>query len=1203
MNSVELSSPTVVDQAVRDELLDINQSFIVQAPAGSGKTELLTQRILALLANVEKPENLLAITFTRKAAAEMRERVVSALRLALLAKPSSSHELARWNLAKEVLASDRKNGWNLIDNPSRLNIYTIDALSARLTGALPLLSQTGTIPAIAEQAYPYYQQAAEQLLAGISSNDLVAENIKILLAHKDNNLKQVIDLLAQLLSKRLQWMGRINSHDHQLTCEQLFESLNLIVRENLINFYQEFPKDILSELPLLIRQSVDVLGQTDKKGIKNLMQLSEVEAIGEPSEFDLVLWKGIAELLLTSSTTKPAFYKSVNKRNGFPLPGDASNDEQAASFLVNKKVMTKILKDLAHFPQLAVQLNEIRLLPEDVESSLENPVLKAVIELLPIAAGHLKLVFQQYNILDFSELSLSSLNALGSDDAPSDVALALDYQIEHILIDEFQDTSTPQIRLLEMLTAGWDGSSQRSLFLVGDPMQSIYRFRDANVSLFMQIAQFGLGQIQPAFRQLQVNFRSKKAIIDWVNQQFSQVMPEQDDLTLSAVSYASSIAFHPDDSASQVKTWVTVEQNNNKAETQKILEIVKNHLQQNTHISQGKPLKTLAILARSRAHFSSIIDGLNENSIAYQAVDIEPLSQKIIVSDITRLALALTDPYDQLSWTACLRSPWFSLSLDDIRKVLSQFKNGQKDFPNTLKAYIVSDKTQGANHTVDRSSNRDPLSQQGLERLERILPILEHTIEQKGRKPFEKWLMGCFESVGGLLQIDINSEHQDLETCISTIAEFVDGGEILDRQGLMLALDSLYAAPNPLADNQIQIMTIHKSKGLEFDRVILPRLDGRSAGLDAPLLKWTEVIDQLGNSHNLLAISKQTGKENDSIYRYINFLDKQKEKFENQRILYVAATRAKSELHLFANVSIDVKATDKNEDGVTQFKAPQSNSFIGMLWQGVESTVQVIETLAETEAQVVVPHKLNESEIASIAGLDDAQQQLAYIFPSRKIKQTNLEKVAQVSYGRTNNPVDEPVQLTLGEGPEHSSDGVVSNQFTEQASIVGTVIHRQLEWLSNRNIEEFVLPDNWGKLTESQLLTAGISRDLLIQSTVQVLKAINKTLNDQTGRFILTKHPQAKSELTLHKRLSSGLFLSRIVDRTFVFDDQRWIVDYKSAEPNDGEDLAEFLSREIELYKLQMNDYVQLFKKLENRPIIAGLYFPMISHFEPLFKS
>jgi len=1186
-----LSQHSVIDQSIRDELLDISQSFIVQAPAGSGKTELLTQRILALLASVNKPENILAITFTRKAAAEMRERVVSALLLASQPAPQSSHELARWKLAKTVLEVDNKNNWHLIENPNRLNIYTIDALSASLSGALPLLSQTGTIPSIEDNPFRFYRLAAERLLASIKNKDSVADNIKTLLVHKDNNLKQVTELIAHLLSKRLQWLGRINAQDHQLTCENLFESLSVIIEEKLQMVYHDFPVDILSELPPLLNQATEVLNKADKKKLDNLLAIKDVAAITQPTSEDLVLWKAIAEMLLTSSRTKPTFFKSPTKNNGFPVAKDAGNDQQADRFLTNKNNLKEMLKDLSGIPNLAARINEVRLLPDDIETAIENPVLQAVIELLPLAASHLKLVFQDFNILDFNELSLSSLNALGSEDAPTDMALALDYHLEHILVDEFQDTSSPQIRLIEILTAGWDGSSNKSLFLVGDPMQSIYRFRDANVSLFMQIAKFGVGQLQPKFRQLQVNFRSNQNIIDWVNTQFDQIMPEQDDLTLSAVSYASSTAFHLALESSRVKCKVTLDALDHQKQAKEILKVVQQHLQKNKQLLPEQPLKTLAILARSRSHLTDIIQVLNQNDIAYQAVEIEPLNNKMIVSDITNLALALCDAYDQLSWTACLRSPWFGLKLDDINRVLKKLRNSRLNVPEILQQLLT-----------ERDKDEVNLSLEASKRIIKLLPILTHAIQQKGKKPFAKWLFGCFEAVGGLLQIDIESDFQDLNTCIEIIAEFENGGELIDRIGLKQALEGLYAAANPRADNQVQLMTIHKSKGLEFDRVILPRLDARSAGVDSPLLKWAEVVDSRGRSHNLLATSKQTGKENDSIYQFINYLEKQKDKYERQRVLYVAVTRARSELFLYANVNSD----SKNSESIMP---PVANSFLGMLWNGVEDSLEFIGDDNNEDSKLrsdrrINPVQANETQLASLTELADVDAQLQYLFPPRKIKQANLDSIENVPEIYLNHSIAENDKNSLSSINVMNEQVQRTDENNQTAKAIGIVIHQQLEWLSKQNMADYKLPTHWREIIEGQIVAEGLhlnKKELQAQVSV-VESAVVNTLADEMGKFILGDHPKAKSELILHKNISSGIFLTRVVDRTFVVNGKRWIIDYKSAVPLKGESMADFLAKEKSLYQGQMEEYVELFKNMETGPIVAGLYFPLLQHFEKIIE-
>ena len=100
------------DAAIRLQATDPRHSFLVQAPAGSGKTELLTDRILALLSTVKRPEDIVAITFTRKAAAEMHERVLEKLTKGLSDMPPAlEHERRSWEMARKVLERDRECQW------------------------------------------------------------------------------------------------------------------------------------------------------------------------------------------------------------------------------------------------------------------------------------------------------------------------------------------------------------------------------------------------------------------------------------------------------------------------------------------------------------------------------------------------------------------------------------------------------------------------------------------------------------------------------------------------------------------------------------------------------------------------------------------------------------------------------------------------------------------------------------------------------------------------------------------------------------------------------------------------------------------------------------------------------------------------------------------------------------------------------------
>lgn len=1163
----------VVDQGVRDELLDTSKSFIVQAPAGSGKTELLTQRILALFCIIDKPENILAITFTNKASAEMQNRVVSALQMGLKPEPSASHEQKRWRLAKQVLQRDKQMNWHLLDNPSRLNIMTFDSFSARLSAALPLLSQTGMLPKIAEDPGTYYDEAIESLLATIDEDTPVSNSLQMLLAHKDNNLNQVSELLTGMLNKRVQWLAPVKNHLEDFSQNRYLDSLKQITTEKLGKLYHSISADIVAELPPLLSQASRVLSAKENGKKQNLEALGEVQAIAKPDYQDLNLWKAIAELLLKANSSE--FLSSFDKRAGFPTDKDAANEAEKIAFTTNKQMVTQIAADLKNHPEIGESLYQISLLPDLEDINADNQALMAALTLLPMAVAHLKLVFSRYNVIDFSELLLSSLDALGHADAPSDLALALDYRLQHILIDEFQDTSTPQIELLKLLMAGWEGDANKTLFLVGDPMQSIYRFRDANVSLFMKIRDQGVAGVKPNFRQLKVNFRSDETIVNWVNTHFAAIMPEQDDLDLSAVSYANSVAFNQmsqqaaDKEQYGVNSLYTLESADHYLQAQTIVDQVQQHLANNNQKGQKK---TLAILARGRNHLKEIIELLNQNNLKFQAHSIDRLDQKIIVSDLVSLTFALLDEYDQTHWFACMRSPWFGLDLQDIRQVMLETEN-HLPFIHRIKqamSLMTSDAAQ---------------------RCDKLIPILTCAIEQRNKKDFHQWLWGTFEAVGGLGQLDYLAEYEDLKTCLDALEKLNAEGQLNDQKAVMAAMSNLYASIDVTADEQVQVMTIHGSKGLEFDTVILPRLDAIGNKSEQELMKWTEVIDDAGKGHTLLAISKETGKEHGKLYRYINYLDNKKSNYELQRLFYVAATRAREKLVLFGNIKADPKfdgeaANDHSSSAnLAAYKKPQSGSLLGLLWPVQQGGFDIIPSSeSSSSGSVSAQNPEHRAEV-------DEQP----IYQTRYIKRVAIDQIEAVPKAYASVDTDKPQERSTVE----EKSVVVLQEAKAQAAAIGTVLHRQLQWISEQFSDDFRLPDNWPEITRSQLKQQYAFDDEELGKSVEtVLSGVNKTLSDSWGKIILAAKEDAHSEYCMQKKLEHTNYLTRIIDRTFVYEGKRWIVDYKSSQPVEGESMSDFLEKEIMMYREQMQDYFNLFAKIETLPIVAGLYFPLLSHFE-----
>ncbi|MCL2296780.1 MAG: UvrD-helicase domain-containing protein, partial [Proteobacteria bacterium] len=222
------------DQRARERALDVTQSFLVQAPAGSGKTELLIRRMLALLAQVDRPERILAMTFTRKAAAEMRERIVAALRAARADAPlTSPHEQPTRDLALAVLAQDARQQWHLIEQPSRLRMMTIDAFCAQLLRQTPLTSRWGAMPSFEEFVQPRYEAAVREALrdADDEAQPFWCEVLKTL----GNNGNRLVETMSALLMKREQWLPLFGCALRQDQRTMLQSVLSVEVENELTN--------------------------------------------------------------------------------------------------------------------------------------------------------------------------------------------------------------------------------------------------------------------------------------------------------------------------------------------------------------------------------------------------------------------------------------------------------------------------------------------------------------------------------------------------------------------------------------------------------------------------------------------------------------------------------------------------------------------------------------------------------------------------------------------------------------------------------------------------------------------------------------------------------------------------------------------------------------------------------------------------------
>ena len=1108
---------TPVDQAERSLALDPTDSFIVQAPAGAGKTGLLTKRYLRLLARVESPESIVAITFTRKAAGEMRSRVIDALqRAGVDAGAEDAHQREIGELARRVLIRDRQQAWRLLTNPGRLRIQTFDSLAASLAGQMPLLSQFGASPQTVEDARQHYLEAALRTIEQLEGEGDAAAAIARLLARLDNRVAALQSLIAAMLGRRDQWLRHIVNPERRVR-EAIEGTLAEIVAQALEELAQAVPLEIRQELPAVARFAADNLGPDSP-----IAACRDLPAMPESDPAFLPVWQGLAALLLT----KDGWRKTVTKTSGFP-----TSDKEM------KGRMLGLLERLRVNDLLRDKFTALAALPAPAYEDEEWLVLEGLFAVLRRAVAELKLVFQAHGEVDFAEISLAALHALGQGHAPSELLLKLDYRIQHLLVDEFQDTSINQFLLLEKLISGWEEGDGRTLFLVGDPMQSIYRFREAEVGLFLKVMRQGIAGIRPKYLQLRVNFRSQQGIIDWANRAFPQVLPEREDMTLGAVPYARSVAQRTGLSGEAVRQHCFIGRDD-PGEAERIAEIVRGARAENP---QGGSQR-IAILVSSRAHLAEVVRVLRERRLPFNAVDIDSLANKPVVQDLLALTRALLHLGDRISWLALLRAPYCGLTLADLYRLAG----------DALGAAVID--------LLRRTDRVAALSEDGRCRLQRVIPILESALAERGRHPLRDWVEWSWTALGGPAAVEDATALLDAEAYFQLLETLDAGGDLDDFSQLPQQVETLFAQPDSNAGNDLQLMTIHSAKGLEFDTVILPGL-GKQPSRDRPqLLYWLEQASEEQEGELLFGPIKAVGQRQDGrTASYIKGLEADKRELETGRLLYVAATRAKKRLHLLGHVSLNSRG---------ELIRPPRNSLLHSLWPVVEDEY---ERCLEA-GRLHIPEAADDQA----GGVYLARHRLASDWscpppPTGVGQMKALQRLMETA----------PVEF---------------NWASDMARHVGVVVHRLLEYLAGSGAVDAALdsPGRFDQIAGQMLAGEGLAAGELEQARQRVMDALRNTLSDERGRWILSaRHQAAHCEMAI-TTCADGEFQHLVIDRTFIDEEGvRWVIDYKTS-THMGGDMEAFLDREQARYQVQLERYAAVFRISEGRPVRMALYFPLL---------
>jgi ATP-dependent exoDNAse (exonuclease V) beta subunit len=1087
------------DSVARRRAVDTSRSFIVRAPAGAGKTELLVQRFLALLAVVPAPEAVVAITFTVRAAGEMRARIVAALAGAAAGvAPDGEHGQRTHALALAALARDRARGWDLPDNPARLQIQTIDALCSRLAHRMPVLARLGAGLGATERPRPLYVAAARMLLDQIE-DPRAGPHLARLLLHVDGDERALVGLVADMLAERDRWLRHVAS-EAGVQRAMLERDLRDTVADALGALAAATPDWLAAELPPLAAAAAAAVPADAESALRACAGLT---AMPPPDVAALPQWLGLADLLLTDGG-EPR--RQLRAEQGFVPNGDAGLRE----------AMLGVLRRLADEPAWVRRLAGVRRLPPPAYDDAQWEICDALLNVLPYAAACLRVTFAEAGAADFTEIAHAALRALGEPDAPTDLALALDQRIEHLLVDEFQDTSFTQLELLARLTAGWQPGDGRTLFLVGDPMQSIYRFREAEVALFERVERHGLGTLAPEPLALRRNFRAQAGLVDWVNATFARVFPAPGESD-AHVPFTPALAPRPALEGVAVQIHAVAPD----AEVARILAIL-------ADTRRERADATIAVLVRAREQLAPLVAALRANGISFRGVDIEPLAGAQVVQDLHALTRALLHLADRVAWLAVLRAPWCGLSLADLHALVRDHAE------QTVWQAIVEER------------GRARLSDDGQRRLSRLKRVLADALAERGRHPLRCWIEGAWTALGGAACVRTAAEWANAQRYLRLLETLDAGGEPARLEEIDEALADLYADADPEGDERLQLMTIHRAKGLEFDTVIVPSL-GRSPGR-TPERLLTVLEQPRGTSSRLLVAPLGPGGEPDPVARYLRHVDACAEAEEATRLLYVAATRARERLHLLGSAGRSGR--------------PRRDSLLARLWP----------VLADAFGEVPAPAE--EARAAKAAP------------PRAPLRRLPSGWVPPGTPPPRLWPVPEP---ELPETPEFA-------WVSDVARHVGRAVHRALDRIGKDG------RGRWDALgaREQEARLRGLLRELgtpagqLDAATARAAAAIRNTLEDPRGQWLLEHaHADARSEHELSAWID-GRLVTGTLDRTFVDEHGvRWIVDFKTG-VHEGGSVERFLDEEVERYRPQLERYARLMRRLDRRPLRVGIYFPLM---------
>ena len=1135
--------------ATQQKALALDKNISVTAGAGSGKTAILVERFLKIVSrDAGKVRRVLAITFTKKAVAEMRERVAEQINKLLDKSP----------------AQEQNKLLQVRDHLNSASISTIHSFCASVLREFPL--EAGLAPDFNEmdelRSEVFKYEAVDRAFESLEQlpQDKETDWMSFFLAL---NTAKIRKALKAMLDKPYE-MEQIESRFGQMKEEDWRSFLHNIWLEKIRQIVQPWVVEeaigqagsILRDCPVPSHEDGSTVHRLLTQFVREQKTANEIEK-----------YKILVRVIQTFTTQKGTAYKNLGK-----LGTNAGWPQEKRALLV----------ELSEFcAQWAPQILQAGLAPPPGEEDEQwFKYFRMLLHLYEITREDYTRQKKEIGVVDYEDLLLLTLHLLRSNEA---VRSELASRFDFIMVDEFQDTNELQWEIIRLLAVENGEPAGDKVFIVGDPKQSIYAFRNADVRVFKNVKRdFARSAGHSDVKQYAGNiifedsFRFLPVLNGFINFVFSHILQE-DPANPFTVEYNPLVSKRELPGKGQIELALLESEQPVKEEAlymaRSIRYLLDNKItcfkwredkEEETDIKYGD----IAILLRGRTHLLQIEQTLRDHGIPFKTVSGIGFWQKQEIYDFYHILRFLNSPDDDFALLAVLRSTFFIIA-DHILLRFTQMPG------DTLVEKLRQFTAQTDATAQDEETNA----------LLKAAVLIDKWLHLRERLPLEDLLHRIIDDLRlrSVLAAQINGEQ-----LIANIDKLIEAAQGFSSSGAGGLSDFLYYLEDlmdksekegeaPLIqedDSTVKIITIHSAKGLQFPVVFLPFLNqgksGRSSGI--------YLEPENGLAVNLAGENNNAGFY---YYRHLRRIARQREEAEKRRLFYVAITRARDYLFLSAAIK-----NNKPEDN-TPLAWLQESFLKGEYDLFAEESIEHPDFKLRIVRQVPPVEKEEKESTGFFKEVEQLEQFVRDYRPVPKEAAPLEGGMGAIVFSATrimtylHDPQEYYRRYHLGFF-EHDYEVFARDIYKSDLSLLkGKLVHRYLELLDQSPADREALIHNI--LFEYEVYDEKLRREFFdeLRETEQ------RALESEKGRKILHA-AEARNETSITVRLGED-FLTGSIDRLYRNEQGLWeVVDYKTNRIN-----PTALNREAKKYEWQMKTYAlqvsRLYPQQEVYPV--SLYF------------